>query len=154
MRSVGSDLEALTTVGQRLGVQAGDDVLSRLRAFGDLPVGGAVVTPGGGLGSDLIIHIVVRSSEEPISEGRISTAFRNGLRQTAEWEVEVLVVPPLGTGAGNLDAETSARIMCAVIKEHSLVAPFPREVIILAGSDYEEEAFSREAGRAFGVGTC
>ena len=40
MRSVGSDLEALTTVSQRLGVQAGDDVLSRLRAFGDLPVGG------------------------------------------------------------------------------------------------------------------
>lgn len=153
MRSVGTDLEPCTPVGQRLGAQAGSDVLSRLRAFGDLPVGGAVVTPGGGLASALLIHVVVRSSEEPISERRISRAFRNGLRQAAEWEVGVLAVPPLGIGAGNLDAETSARIMCSVAKEHASSAPFPHEVVILAGSDYEEEAFLREAGRAFGVGT-
>ncbi len=153
MRSVGADLEACTPVGQRLGDQAGGDVLSRLRAFEDLPVGGAVVTPGGGLGSDLLIHVVIRSSEEPVSDRRLSSAFQNGLRRAAEWEIEVLAVPPLGVGAGNLDAETSARIMCSVAKKHSLSHSFPQEVVILAGNDYEEEVFAREARRTFDVTT-
>lgn len=151
MRSVGADLQPCTSVDRALGDRAGDDVLGRLRAFGDLPVGGAVVTPGGDLGCDLLIHVVIRSSEEPVSETTLSKAFRNGLRQAAEWGVGVLVVPPLGTGAGHLEMEVSARVMCTLTKEHAFLAPHPAEVVVLAGSAYEEEVFSGEVVRAFGV---
>ncbi len=153
IRSVGSDLEACTAVGQWIGNQAGDEVLSRLRAFGGLLPGGAVVTPGGGLPTELLIHVVVRSSEDPISEHGVSQAFRSGLRQAAEWGVEVVAVPPLGIGAGNLNAEASARVMCEVAREHSRSASLPREIILIVGSDYEEDVFSRESARVFRVET-
>lgn len=154
MRSVGSDLESCTSAGQTLGALAGEEVLTRLRAFGDLPVGGAVVTPAGGLASDLLIHVVIRSGEEPISARTVTMAFRNGLRQAAEWGVGVLAVHPLGVGAGNLDAEASARIMCSVAREHVGSASFPSEIVILASSAYEANAFTHAAAREFGVGTA
>jgi O-acetyl-ADP-ribose deacetylase (regulator of RNase III) len=153
MRSVGGDLEACSNVDKRLGIRAGAEVLDRLRAFGDLAVGGAMVTPGGGLDCELLIHVVIRSGEEPVSEDRVGRAFRNGLRQAAEWEVGVLAVPPLGIGAGNLDAETSARIMVSVAADHRREHASPSEILILAGSDYEEEVFRGEAERVLTAGT-
>ena len=151
MRSVGADLQACTAVGQSLGDGAGDAVLESLRALGGLSVGGAVVTLGGDLDCDLFIHVVIRSSEEPVSEATLARAFQNGLRQASEWGVGVLAVPPIGIGAGNLEAEASARVMCAVAQEHATSAPNPSEVVVLAGSAYEEEVFSREAAQRFGV---
>lgn len=149
MRSVGSDLEPCSAADHRIGVQAGADLLDRLRAFGDLPVGGAVVTPAGDLGSELLIHVVIRSAEEPVSEERVARAFRNGLRQAAEWGVGTLAVPPLGIGAGNLDAEVSARVMCSVLEAHRTRSSSPREVVFLASNEYEEETFSGEVRRVF-----
>jgi O-acetyl-ADP-ribose deacetylase (regulator of RNase III) len=149
MRSVGSDLEPCSAIDHRIGVRAGAELLARLRAFGELPVGGAVVTPAGDLGAELLIHVVIRSEEEPVSEERVGRAFRNGLRQAAEWGVETLAVPPLGVGAGNLDAEVAARVMCAVLEAHRTGSASPREVQFLVSNDYEEEAFAGEVKRAF-----
>jgi O-acetyl-ADP-ribose deacetylase (regulator of RNase III) len=152
MRSVGADLEACSNVDQRLGIQAGPEVLDRLGSFGELAVGGVLVTPGGGLDSELLIHVVIRSIEEPVSEARVTKAFRNGLLQAAEWGVGVLAVPPLGVGAGNLDAAASARIMLSVLGGHRRTHADPQEVLILAGNDYEEEVFLEEAERASAAG--
>ena len=149
MRSVGSDLEPCSAADRRLGVDAGVEVLDRLRNSVELSVGGAVVTPGGNLGAELLIHVVIRSPEEPVSEERVARAFRNGLRQAAQWGVEVLAVPPLGVGAGNLNAETSARVMCSVLEAHLRDSRAPQEVLILASSDYEEVAFGGEVRRVF-----
>ena len=147
IRSVGSDLEACTPVGRSVGMAAGEQVLQRLQGFGDVPVGGALVTPGGDLPASLLIHVVVRSSDEPVSEGSVQRALENGLRQAVEWEVGHLALPPLGIGAGNLDAEASARVMCAVLSRHVDTFPFPRDVVLVAANPYEEEAFRSELER-------
>lgn len=149
LRSVGADLEPLTPLERRLGMAAGIEVLERLRAFGQVPVGGALVTPGGGLPTPFLIHVVIRSDEEAISERGLRRAFLNGLRQAAEWELETLAVPPLGIGAGNLDAEASARIMISVLQQHLETSAYPREVIIPVSTPYEEDAFVREVARGF-----
>ncbi len=150
LRSVGTDLEACTAADVRMGDQAGQEVLERLKGFGEMPIGAAVVTPGGRLPSPLLIHIVVRSARDPVSEERLEHAFRSGLRQAAQWGVEILGVPPLGTGAGNLDAEASARIMCGVLREHQETEPLPREVVVTVSSRYEEDVFERASRRLLG----
>ncbi|MSR21986.1 MAG: hypothetical protein EXR92_00260 [Gemmatimonadetes bacterium] len=94
-----------------------------------------------------MIHIVLRSEEEPISEESVSRAFRNGLRQAEQWQVEILATPPLGIGAGNLDAEVSARVMCSILREHAKRFPYPKEVVIAVANAYEEEAFLGELAR-------
>lgn len=148
LREVGSDLEPLTSAGRALGGRAGPGALATLEATGEMPVGGALVTAGGDLTASLFIHVVLRSADEPVSEAGIRRAFRNGLRQAAEWDVETIAVLPLGIGAGNLDTEDSARIMVQVVLEHRAATTRPRMVLLLAAGDYEEETFRLEAERA------
>lgn len=149
IRSVGADLEACTALERRLGVLAGQEVLDRLRDSGEVPVGAALVTPGGGLPVPFLIHVVIRSSEEGITEQGVRRALVSGLRQAEEWGLESVTVLPLGTGAGNLEPEASARVMLEVLRDHFLQALFPRNVTIAVATEYEEDAFRREATRFF-----
>lgn len=145
--SVGTDLEALTSAERSLARQAGADTLGRLHSLGDLPMGGAVVTPGGELPFPFLIHVVIRSPEEAVSEAGIRRAFLNGLRQASEWGVETLAVPPLGIGAGNLDAEDAARVMVEALQVHRMSSFLPRTLVVLVGGRYEEEVFLQVSRR-------
>jgi len=151
-RSVGTDLEPCTPVDERIGERAGEAVLAQLRAFGEVPVGGALLTPAGGLGAAFLIHLVVRSAEEPISEERVARALLNGLRQAADWGIRSIALPPLGTGAGNLDPEVVAETMCTVFERHALETDLPREVVFMVANAYEEEVFTRAAARRWPPG--
>jgi O-acetyl-ADP-ribose deacetylase (regulator of RNase III) len=148
-RSVGADLEACTAFDERIGVGAGASVLDHLRAFGEAPVGSALVTPGGGLPFPFLLHLVLRSPEEPVSGERLGRALRNGLRHAAEWQLARVALPILGTGAGNLDAEEASGILCAVMREHLAASDFPKEIVFIAMNAYEEEALSGEVARVF-----
>ncbi len=147
LRSVGADMEPCTPVERELDLRAGPELMDRLRGLGPAPVGAAFVSPAGGLRAGYLIHVVIRSEEDPITPHGIRRALLNGLRQAAAWEMRTLGVLPLGTGAGNLDAEESARIVVEVIREHALEAVLPREVVVAVANDYEEEAFRREVAR-------
>lgn len=147
VRSIGMDMEACTALDRRMGDRAGEEVIERLRASGETPVGGALVTPAGELHASLLIHAVLRSRDEPVSEASVAKAFRNTLRQAAEWQVSTLALAPLGIGGGNLDAEVAAQVMCAVLRDHRARSPFPREITVVASNAYEEEAFTREFAR-------
>jgi O-acetyl-ADP-ribose deacetylase (regulator of RNase III) len=64
-----------------------------------------------------------------------------------EWELETLSLPALGTGAGNLEPERSARLMVEVLREHMETERHPRTVTIVVAGSYEFETFSRELAR-------
>ena len=63
MRPVSSDFSPVTPAMRRLDQAAGPAVEAQCARMGDLPVGSAVITPGGGLPADFIVHIAVRSPE-------------------------------------------------------------------------------------------
>lgn len=143
LRPVSSELAGVTAASREIERAAGDEVRDRLQRFGSLPVGGALLTPGGDLAAAFLIHVVVQSADEPVSRAGIRRALVNGLRRATEWEIGSLALPPLGTGAGNLDAEASARVMLPVLEEHMEERDFPREVTIAVTSEYERDAFQR-----------
>ena len=64
-----------------------------------------------------------------------------------EWGLETLALPPLGTGAGNLDAEDAAGVMVPVLLEHMRDADFPAHVTIVVESEYERDVFQSELAR-------
>lgn len=148
LRSVSSSLEADTPFSREVEVLAGPKVSQRLEAMGELPVGAAVITPGGGLSAGFIIHVVLHSLEEPLTSEGLRAALTNGLRRADEWGLETLALPPLGTGPGNLDAEEAAGIMVPLICEHLSRSSNPREVQILVGGGYEEDVFGKAAADA------
>ncbi len=142
LRSVGSSLEPLTAIGRAIGAAAGEDLLERIEQIGDLPVGGAVITPAGNLAASFIVHVALQSHEEPVSVGGVRKALLNGLRHTCRMDIETLALPPLGTGAGNLDAETAADVMFEVLRGHMENEEYPREVTVMVATQYELQAFA------------
>lgn len=148
LRPVSSDLEAVTSASRRLELRAGAGLQEYLQRTGHLPVGGAVITPGGELKTDYLIHAVVQSREENPSEFSVQQALLNGLRRASEWGVESLALFPLGTGAGSLDVETAASLMVPIILRYVQTVGTPGEVIVVVSNEYERDAFHREVGRA------
>lgn len=149
LRPVTAEWEPVTPAMRRLELAAGPALKAHCELLGELPVGSAVITEGGALAPRFVVHAVVRSTTEPVSESGVERALRNGLRRLHEWGIETVAMPPLGTGAGNLDAEDVAGVMIEVLQEHGARCEFPRRVTIVADNDYEEEAFARRlAARA------
>ena len=123
LRPVRSDFWGITGASRRAG--AGEDVRARLEGMGDLPVGGAVVTPGGELRAAFIIHAVLESAEESMSVMGTQRALVNGRRRAREWEMASLSLPPLGLGVGALDAEESATMLIDLLLDHLQEGPPP-----------------------------
>lgn len=142
LRSVSSDSQPDTPFSRQVEIALGPEVSERIQAMGDLPLGAAVITPGGGLGVNFTIHVVLQGREQAPAPDVLRLALRNGLRRADEWGIETLALPTLGTGAGKMDAQDSAAILLPIIREFLLKAESLREVSILAGSSYEAEVFS------------
>lgn len=144
LRPVSAEWDAVTPAGRRLEVAAGPEVETQCRRMGELPVGSAVITTGGALAAQFIVHVVIRSTDDAVTAVIVRRALQNGLRRVAEWGIESLALAPLGTGPGNLDPEDSARVMLPVLIEHMRTCAHPNRVDVLVESGYDQEVFERE----------
>ena len=147
LRPVSAEWDPVSAAGRRIEIAAGPQLLEQCEKLGDLPIGSAVLTTPGNLGVDFVIHGIVRSIDEQVSESTVYRALQNALRRCVEWGIESLLLPPLGTGAGNLDAEDAAGVMIPVLLEHMRDSDYPARVSIVVDSEYEEDAFRREISR-------
>lgn len=138
-----SDLAPLTVGARDVLRGAGPNVEDRLRQMGTLPVGGAFMTPAGGLPASFLIHLVTASEDEPESDLSVQRALRNGLRRAVEWEVQSLALPPLGTGVGHMDIEDPARAMVEILVNHLDEGHVPLELTIVVAGEYEAGVFRR-----------
>jgi O-acetyl-ADP-ribose deacetylase len=153
LRSMTSELAADTGFSREVELAAGEEVSRRLQAMGELPVGAAVITPGGDHPASFLIHVVLRSREDPVGAEAVRTGLKNGLRRARELGLESLGLPPLGTGAGNLDPQESAAVMVPVLLDHHRSSSaHPRNVTLLVATPYEEEVFLRALDPAAGGG--
>jgi O-acetyl-ADP-ribose deacetylase (regulator of RNase III) len=147
LRPVDASLAPVSHASREVEQEGGEDLARRLGATGEIPVGGAILTPAGPLAASFLIHVAVQAPEEPVSEVGIRRALRNGLRRAVEWELESLSLPPLGTGAGNLEPEASARLMVDILREHMETEVHPSAVTIVVPGPYEFETFSSALAR-------
>jgi O-acetyl-ADP-ribose deacetylase len=137
LRPVAAEWAAVTPAMRRLEVAAGAAVEAQCRALGELPVGSAVITGAGQLPAQFLVHVIVRSIDEPVSAATVRRALENGLRRIGEWGIRSVAMPPLGTGAGNLDAEDAAAVMFDVLRTR----PAELQVEIFVDTEYEHTAF-------------
>jgi serine/threonine-protein kinase len=137
LRPIRSDLAPVSSVSRDVAQRAGDGVADRLRALGQIPVGGAVLTPGGGLAASFVIHAVVMSEDEPQSRASVEKALRNGLARATDWGLASLALPVLGLGAGSMEPEEAARGFVALLLEHVEAGRPPLDLTVVAGSEYE-----------------
>jgi O-acetyl-ADP-ribose deacetylase (regulator of RNase III) len=140
---VSAEWDPVTPAMRRLELAAGEAVAQQCAKLGELPIGSAVITSAGALHAEFMIHVIVRSVFEPVTESVVQRGLQNSLRRCAEWGIDKIAVPPIGTGAGNLDPEEVASLMVPVLFDHMRDAEFPSEVILVAESAYERDAFEQ-----------
>lgn len=150
VRPVATDFSAVTPAMRRFEQAAGEAVAEQCRLVGEIPLGSAVITAGGDLDADLIVHVAVRSTTENPTRSVVRQGFVNALRRVTEWGGGTMAVAPLGTGAGNLDAETAADIMLTVLADHVRSTGGPERVIVVVEDAYQETAFSGAVTRHMG----
>jgi O-acetyl-ADP-ribose deacetylase (regulator of RNase III) len=144
MRPVSAEWDPVTPATRRLELAAGVELIQECQRLGDLPVGSAIMTGAGSLNAEFMVHIIVRSVDEPVSTAIVRRGLQNGLRRLAQWRLQSVAMAPLGTGAGNLDAEDSAREMIPILLDHLSTGTEPSRIDIIVDSEYERDVFQRE----------
>lgn len=139
-------LGATTPLLRRLELAAGTGLQEQLRIIDSLPVGSAVVTGAGELPVELLVHAIVSSATERVTEEGVRRAFRSALQRTREWQLAEVAIPPLGLGAGNLDIDTSAELMADELTKHRRTTEFPKRVTFVAENG--DEAIALDAALA------
>lgn len=142
VRPATARLDSPTAAARRLERAGGPEFADRLHVQGELAVGAAVVTAGGGdLAAEFVIHAIIQSDTEPVTRASVARAFRSALERAREWEFARLTVPPIGTGAGNLSVEECAAVMADILTATLGNAPFPADVSIVVETMEDREAF-------------
>jgi O-acetyl-ADP-ribose deacetylase (regulator of RNase III) len=141
VRPVNAMLQATTPVMRRLERAVGPTLDSIVRLSQPLPVGAAVVTGGGALPVEWLVHGVVASNEERVTRATVRLALLSAMQRILAFEIGNVAVAPFGLGAGNLDIEDCADVMIEVLTEHMGRAAFPTTARIVAETDLELEAF-------------
>lgn len=147
VRPVASDFSPVTPAMRRFAEAAGAAVAEQCAALGELPLGSAGITAGGGVAADFIVHVAVRTATENPSPAGVQRGLQNALRRIADWEIETIALAPLGTGAGNLDAEEAAAVMIPLLAAHERESGRPLRAIIVAEDDYQKSVFQAEIAR-------
>jgi O-acetyl-ADP-ribose deacetylase (regulator of RNase III) len=146
LRPIAADGTAATVAARRLEVVAGPTPFERLRHLGELPVGSATITAAGSLAAEYLVHVVVRSYDQPVTSDIVRRALINGFRRLDEWAVDSVVLPLLGTGAGNLEPETAVTVVVPFLIESARA--HARRITLVVEGEYELDLVERELRRS------
>ena len=141
VRPATGELEPTTPSLRRLEQVGGPAFFNQLRVSQELVVGAAVVTGGGDLPAELVIHAIIRTRDEGVSRPGVRRALISTLQRAVDWRLARIAMPPMGTGAGNLAIEDVAKLTCDVLSTHMAGAAYPSEVSIVVETEADREVF-------------
>jgi O-acetyl-ADP-ribose deacetylase (regulator of RNase III) len=153
VRPVDTDFSPVTPAMRRFDAAAGPAVAEQCARLGELPLASAVITAAGELPAGFIVHVAVRSRTENATGGVVRRGLANALHRLGDWDIRDVALAPLGTGAGNLDAEESAAVMLPVLVEHMRETGVPSTVTIMVEDEYQRTAFEAALTRLGGERT-
>lgn len=142
-RPVTSFGEPVSAAGRRIETRLGEALSRQMEALGEIPLGGAMITPARNLFADFLIHLAVQAPGEPTTEAVLERALTNGLRRASEWAMTGVALPPLASGPGNLDPEEGARILVDRLFAHLEGGSDPFTLVVVVEGDFEEELLRR-----------
>jgi O-acetyl-ADP-ribose deacetylase (regulator of RNase III) len=134
-------LEPTSVSLRRLERIGGPQFWEQLTTHGELAVGSAVVTASGDLTADLVVHAVICSPDQPVTVHNVKRALISALQRAGDWQLALVAVPPMGTGAGNLELEDAAAAMVEVLGLALNTATYPKEVCIVVDDDEQRAVF-------------
>ena len=138
-------LEPLTPALRRLDDAAGPKFMEQRRVRRELPAGAAVVTGGGDLPAEYVVHLVLGSAPDTVTTDSVSRALDAALWQCTQWQIGTLACPV--PAAGNLAPEAATRVLLDAIRRHMRRADHPATVLIVTADTAEHDFVSARIGQ-------
>lgn len=97
---------------------AGPELLAACRALGGCPTGSARITPGFGLSAKWVVHAVGPIwTGAPQDDGRLASAYREGMRLAAAKGARSIAFPSISTGVYGFPVDRAAPIALRTVAE-------------------------------------
>jgi O-acetyl-ADP-ribose deacetylase (regulator of RNase III) len=141
------DLALGSGFGGAIAVRGGPTIQKELDELAPVDPGEAVVSAGGKLKADHIIHAVGPKFLEPDLERKLRTTVGNTLRRAQEAGIRRLAMPAMGAGYYGIDAGVCARVMLEGIREHAGGETCLEEIIICVLDTPQYNAFADQLSK-------
>jgi O-acetyl-ADP-ribose deacetylase (regulator of RNase III) len=134
-------LAPLTAAAERVDRAGGAAFQAAVELRDDLAVGAAVVTAGGGLAAEFVIHAVVASAPADVTAKGLRRAWLSVLERAREWQFAHLATPPLHPGSATLPLGEVAGAMAEVLREVAGSGDFPSSISFVVDSEEDRAVF-------------
>jgi len=131
-----------TGVGGAIKRAGGDAIEFAAVRQAPVPLGGAIVTPGGTLAARAVIHAVSLDRDRRTSGPVIEAAVRSAMARAREIGATSVAFPALGTGVGGFPLDEAARITVATVRDELTASPGIEHVIFALRGAAAYQAFS------------
>jgi O-acetyl-ADP-ribose deacetylase len=130
-----------TGVGGAIKRAGGDEIEFAAVRQGPVPLGGAIVTPGGKLAARAVIHAVSLDRDRRTSGPVIEAAVRSAMARARDINATSIAFPALGTGVGGFPLDEAARITVETVRDELPASPSIQHVIFALRGAAAYQAF-------------
>lgn len=116
---------------------------------GPIEVGDAVITSGGDLKTQYVIHAAGMGQDLKTDSDKVKMSTLSSLKLAEGKELESISFPAIGTGVGGLEVHVCAKTMCNEVIEFLLSAKFLKIVKFVLFDEPTEIAFKEELKKIF-----
>lgn len=142
VRPATTRLVPTTAAGARLAQAGGPAFETASVARAELAVGAAVVTPGGALPAEFVIHAIVAADANQVTATSLARAWLSALERAKEWQFAHITVPPLHTGSPELRLAAVAETMLGVLRAHQATGGHPTSISFVVESEEDRAVFT------------
>lgn len=140
LRPADEHLEPVSPESVQLDRVAGAGFAALRRMQDPLDIGAAVVTGGGDLPAQFVLHLVIRTEERPTTADAVRRALGSAWQRAADWGLARLASPLVGAGPGQLDPEDAARMLADTWRTSAAAGLPGASLTLIVQRDAEREA--------------
>ncbi len=128
-----ANLNATGYIGFKISQTAPEEYLLELsKVAHTLKDGGAIVTSGGHILKDYIIHVASGPEDgSPTNKDLVRRATKSALEVQTDPKINSIAFPALGAGAGGLTSSGSAEVLVSVVVDHLKHNEHPKHVFFV-----------------------
>ncbi len=138
------DLALGSGIGGAIAARGGPKIQEELKKLGMINTTEVVVSTGGNLKGQCILHAVGPRFQEEELEDKLRRTVQNVLRRAEELKSRKLAVPAMGAGFYGIPLDVSARITVGAVKEYLKNETSLEEVIFCLGDSRECKVFKEQ----------
>ncbi len=131
VRSADDQLRPIGATSEALDRAAGDRFADQRRVQSALEVGAAVITGGGELAAEFVIHIVIQGDERAASRDTIRKALTSAWHRAEGWQLTTVGAALTGLGGPTLSPEEAAVALIETFRDRPGATGFPAELQIV-----------------------